>query len=58
MSFNLENCHGKFYYGCSTMKGEKTGVAEQIKLEEWKALLTHCFTHSLNLAVDDVIKAK
>ena len=40
------------------MKGEKTGVAEQIKLEEWKALLTHCFTHSLNLAVDDVIKAK
>ena len=33
------------------------GVAKQIKLEEPKALLTHCFTHLLNLAVGDAIKA-
>ena len=39
------------------MKGEKTGLAKQINLEESKALLTHWFTHSLNLAVDDAIKA-
>ena len=33
------------------------GVAKQIKLEEQKALLTHCFTHLLNLAVGDAIEA-
>ena len=39
------------------MKGEKTGLAKQINLEELKALLTHWFTHSLNFAVGDAIKA-
>ena len=38
------------------MKGEKAGVAAQIKKVQPKALLTHCFTHSLNLAVGDAIK--
>ena len=38
------------------MKGEKKGVAKQIKGIEKKALLTHCYTHSLNLAVGDTIK--
>ena len=39
------------------MKGEKVGVAKQIKSEEMKVLFTHCFIHSLNLAVNDAIKA-
>ena len=38
------------------MKGEKTGVAKQIKSEELKALLIRCFTHSVNLTVGDAIK--
>ena len=38
------------------MKGEKNGVAKQIKDIERRALLTHCYTHSLNLAVGDAIK--
>ena len=39
------------------MKGEKTDLAKEVKSEETKALLTHCFTHSLNLAVGGTIKA-
>ena len=31
-------------------------MAKQIKLEEPKALIFHCFTHSLNLAVGYAIK--
>ena len=57
MNISLKRCRGQCYDGCSTMKGEKKGVAKQIKDEEPKALLTHCFTHSLNLAVGDAIKA-
>ena len=57
MNFNLKNCRGQCFDGCSTMKGEKTGVAKQVKSEEPKALLTHCFTHWLNLAVGDAVKA-
>ena len=56
MNFNLKKIRRQCYDGCSTMKGGKTGVAKQIKLEEPKALIFHCFTHSLNLAVGYAIK--
>ena len=39
------------------MKGEKIGVAKQIKSEEPKVLVTHCFPHSLKLAVGNAINA-
>ena len=39
------------------MKVEKTGLAKQIKREEPKVLLSHGFTHLLNLADCDAIKA-
>ena len=55
--FQFENCWGQCYDGCSTMKGEKKGVTKQVKSKEPKALLIHCFTHFLNLAVGDIIKA-
>ena len=48
MNISLNRCRGQCYDGCSTMKGEKAGVAQQIKEEEPRALLTHCYTHSLN----------
>ena len=57
LQITLKKCCGQCYDGCSTMKGEKKGVAKQIKNEQPKALLTHCFTHSLNLAVGAAIKA-
>ena len=37
--------------------GSKNGVAVQIKEEEIRALYTHCYTHSLNLAVGDTMNA-
>ena len=56
--FQFEKLLRQCYDDCSTIKGEKTGVANQIKSEELKALLTYCFTDSLNLAVRDGIKAR
>ena len=56
MNISLAKCRGQCYDGCSTMTGEKGGIAKQIKDIEKKALLTHCYTHSLNLAVGDAIK--
>ena len=56
VNVSLSKCRGQCYDGCSTMKGEKNGVAKRIKDIEKKALFTHCYTHSLNLAVGDAIK--
>ena len=56
MNLSLNSCRGQNYDGCSTMKGERNGVARQIKDEEKRAIHIHCFTHSLNLAVGDTIK--
>ena len=53
MNLSLNRCRGQNYDGCSTMKGERNGVARQIKDEEKRAIYIHCFTHSLNLAVGD-----
>ena len=36
--------------------GAKTGVSTQIKSEEPRAIFTHCYGHSLQLAVGDTIK--
>ncbi len=38
------------------MCGSKNGVATQIAKEEPRALYTHCYGHSLNLACSDTIK--
>ena len=52
----MTRIRGQCYDGCSTMAGEKSGVAKQIKEEESRALFTHCYMHLLNLAVGDVNK--
>ena len=56
MRLKLEKCRGQCYDGCSTMSGFKNGVAVQIKREEQRALYTHCYAHSINLAVGDTMK--
>ena len=38
------------------MSGSRNGVATQIMREEKRAVYTHCYGHSLNLAVGDTIK--
>ena len=52
----MTRIRGQCYDGCSTMAGEKSGVAKQIKEEESRAPFTHCYTHLLNIAVGDAIK--
>ena len=38
------------------MSSVKNGAAVQISSEEKRAIYTHCYGHSLNLAVSDCIK--
>ena len=57
MQSKLDECRGQCYDGCSTMSGAKNGVAVQFKNEEKRALYTHCYAHSIQLAVGDTMKA-
>ena len=57
MDLKLNKCRGQCYDGCSTMKGPKNGVVVKIKKEEQRALYSHCYAHSLNLAVGDTMKS-
>ena len=56
MNLTLKNCRGQCYDGASNMSGAKSGVATQIKAKEPRAIFTHCYGHSLQLAVGDMIK--
>ena len=47
------NCRGQCYNGASNMSGARKGVAAQ---EESCALYTHCYGHTINLAVFDTMK--
>ena len=47
---------GQCYDGAATMAGSKSGVASRVLAEESRAVFTHCYGHSLNLACGDTIK--
>lgn len=57
MNLSLTRIRGQCYDGASAMSGAKSGVAQRIKEEEPRALYTHSYGHSLNLAASDTIKA-
>lgn len=57
MNLSLNRICGQCYDGASSMSGAKSGVAKRIKVDEQRALYTHCYGHSLNLAASDAIKA-
>ena len=46
-----EQCYG----GSSNMCGLRKGVATQLQADEPRAIYTHCYGHSLNLAASDTI---
>ena len=56
MSLSLSNCRGQCHDGASNMTGSRNGVAAQLKEEENRAGLTHCYGHALNVAVGDTLK--
>ena len=57
MNLSLAQCRGQCYDGAAVMQGCRNGVAVQILQIEPRALYTHCYGHSLNLACQDVIRA-
>ena len=56
MNLNVHQMRGQCYDGASVMSGLKTGVATRIQQLESRAIYTHCYGHSLNLAAGDTIK--
>jgi len=47
---------GQCYDGASNMKGSTNGVATVFLAEQPTAFYTHCYGHSLNLAVSNTMK--
>ena len=56
LNLNVRCLRGQCYDGASVMSGLKSGVATRIQQMEPKAIYTHCYGHSLNLAAGDTIK--
>ena len=52
----IKDCLVRMNLGAANMAGCRTGVASQILSIESRALYTHCYGHSLNLAMCDTIK--
>ena len=56
MNVKLTTCRGQCYNGATNMSGSRNRIAKQIMDEEKRALYTHCYVHTLNLAVLDTVK--
>ena len=56
MHLKLNKCRGQCYDRCSTMSDSKSRVIVQFKSAEKSALYTHCYAHSINLAVGNTMK--
>ena len=53
----ISKLRGQCYDGAAAMRGIRSGVAKRILDEEPRAVYTHCYSHSINLAMNDSIKA-
>ena len=56
LNITLAKVRGQCYDGASNMAGRRSGVAKQILDEQPLAFYTHCYGHSLSLAVSDMVK--
>ena len=56
MNLPLSKLRGQCYDRASSMKGVRSGVAKGILHKESRAIYTHCYGHSINLAVNDALK--
>ena len=50
LNLSFEKLRGQCYDGVSVMSGTKSAAAKQIHDIEPRAVFTHCYGHSLNLA--------
>ena len=53
----ITKLRGQCYDGAAAMRGIRSGVAKRILDEEHREVYTHCYGHSINLAMNDAIKA-
>ena len=56
LSLSVNNCRSQCHDGTKNMVGIRSGVATLIQREEPCAIMTHCYGHSLQLAVGDIVK--
>lgn len=56
LNISIHNCRAQCFDGASNMVGARSGVATLIQREEPRAILVHCYGHSLQLAVSDTVK--
>ena len=56
LNLSFKKVRGQCYDGAASMLGHREGVAKKICDKEPRALYTHCYGHSLNLAVADTVK--
>ena len=56
MNLSMHRVRGQCYDGASNMSGHRSGVAARIKVDEPKAIYTHCYGHALNLSCSDAIQ--
>ena len=55
-SLPITTCIGQAYDGASNMSGVRNGVQALMKKEVDSCLYVHCFAHSLNLCIQDVVR--
>ena len=56
LNLSMSKVRGQCYDGASAMSGSRAGVVKMIQDEEPRAIYTHCYGHSLNLACCDMVK--
>ena len=56
LNLAISKVRGQCYDGAATMSGAKSGVVTRLNAAEPRAVFTHCYGHSLNLACSDTIK--
>ena len=54
LRFNLQNFRGKTSSGSSNLMGKKSGAVTRLLVEQRRALVMHCYGHSLSLAIEDL----
>ena len=56
-SLLINNCRSQCFDGAASMSGQVSGVAKTIRDEESRVISTHCYMHSLSLAVQESVAA-
>ena len=56
LNLSITKARGQCYDGAAAMSGCRSGVAKRIMDVEPKAIYTHCYGHSWDLAISDTVK--